>query len=760
MAETPRAREKHVTGAGQGLHKHGQGLNIGPTGASAPVGGGGGGTRSSGGIGGKLILIIILLLLGGGGGIGSLLGGLSGTGSVDQSYLSGSSEQYGELQNTGTLNTSVVEGSREKYTTIKGNGTDKITMMVYLCGTDLESKASMATNDLREMASADISDNVNVIVYTGGCSSWRTSQISSSVNQIYQVKKGSLTQLKANMGSKTMTDPETLTEFIKYASSNFPADRYELIFWDHGGGSVTGFGYDQKYPRSGSMTLEGIDTALKNSGIKFDIIGFDACLMATAENALMLSKYGDYLIASEETEPGIGWYYTDWLTKLSNNTSMPTTEIGKNICDDFVSKCAQLCRGQKTTLSVVDLAELSNTLPAKLSAFANNTAQLIKDKQYAQVSKARNGAREFSPSSRIDQVDLANLALNMGTTEGKELSDAILGAVKYNRTSSNITNASGLSIYFPYKKASYVDKIVKTYKKIGMSDDYSRCISSFAKMEVSGQAASGGTASPLSTLLGESASSYGEQAISSLLTQFLGGSVSSISGLDSSNTAFLSDRALSSDDVTSYIQMNMLSDSDLTWSDGNKIALSSDKWSLVQRIDKNVFLDDGEGFINLGLDNTYSIDGKAMIADTEKTWLAIDKQVVPYFHLDTVEEGDNYTITGRIPAFLNDEKVNLICVFDNEHPQGYIAGATYDYTEGETETVAKNLLELKNGDKLKFICDYYGYDGKYQNSYLFGDEITVSDSMEISDVTINDANIKITYLFVDIYNQQHWTPSI
>ena len=87
------------------------------------------------------------------------------------------------------------------------------------------------------------------------------------------------------------------------------------------------------------MTLDEINTALKDAGTKFDFVGFDACLMATYETAIMLNNHADYLIASEETEPGIGWYYTNWLTNLSENTSMPTIEIGQNIIDDFVTKC-------------------------------------------------------------------------------------------------------------------------------------------------------------------------------------------------------------------------------------------------------------------------------------------------------------------------------------------------------------------------------------------------------------------------------------
>lgn len=265
--------------------------------------------------------------------------------------------------------------------------------------------------------------------------------------------------------------------------------------------NVSGFGYDEKYAASGSMSLAEIDRALTDGGVKFDFVGFDACLMATTENALMLTKHADYLIASEETEPGIGWYYTDWLTEYSNDTSMSTLEIGKNIIDDFVDTCARRCSGQSTTLSIVDLAELETTIPETLTEFSTDTYNLIKNQEYAKVSNARSDAREFGSSSKINQVDLVHLAKNMGTEEGEALAEAILGSVKYNRTSSNMTNSHGLSIYFPFRKASMVDDAVETYEQIGLDDEYSRCIQAFASMEVSGQAMSGGTSSPVPSLM-------------------------------------------------------------------------------------------------------------------------------------------------------------------------------------------------------------------------------------------------------------------
>ena len=780
----PRGREKNVTQNSQGVHRRGEGLGTGPVGSGTSGGqgggrprqgsGGAGVTKGAVGLGLPAVIIVFLLMhfLGGGGGSPALnladfgSGGLASGGSYG--YQTSSGKVTNGWSDTdykmGVLDKEVAQGSRDKYTKIVGDGKDTVTLMVYMCGTDLESRSSMASSDMQEMAAANFGDNVNVIIYTGGCKSWKINGISNQVNQIYQIQNGSLKQLVSDDGSKVMTDPKTLSSFIQYCKKNFPADRNELILWDHGGGSVAGYGYDEKYASAGHMDLAEINNALKSGGVKFDFIGFDACLMATAETAMMLDEHADYLIASEETEPGIGWYYTNWLTKLGQNTSMPTLEIGKNIVDDFVSTCNSRCRGQLTTLSVIDLAEFSNTVPDNLNSFAQSVSSLISEKDYKTVSDARYGTREFAASTRIDQVDLAQLAMNMGTKEGEALADAIQKAVKYNRTSSNMTNAYGVSIYFPYKKASYVDTACKTYNNIGMGEDYSKCIRAFAKLGASGQIASGGSASPLNALLGSAlgsgSSGLGVNEITGMLNAFSGGSFN-LSGLTGSNTGFFTDRSLSMEDAAEYISEHSLDASALTWdiaADGTaSMTLPDEQWELIHSLDLNMFYDDGGGYVDLGLDNVYSFDDQgALLASTDRTWLAIDGQPVAYYHLDTVDDGENYTITGYVPAMLNGERVNLILVFDNENPHGYIAGAQPDYGD-EVEVVAKNMTELNDGDEIDFLCDYYSYSGEYQDSYYLGEKKTVSGPMEISNVEVGTGNVRVTYRFTDIYNQEYWS---
>ncbi len=785
----PRGRQQHIVGQGQGVYKRGDGLGTGPVGSGGrPTGG----SNSGGDRGSKkksplttIILLAVLLLGGGGAGLGGLLGGGSSQsgssgsavpqeivqqftgssaagslGSLLTSSFGGVSTGWTAGSNVGRLNTTVAPGAREKYTSILGSGKDTVTIMVYLCGTDLESKYKMGTADLTEMSAATLSDKVNVIVYTGGCRQWQNNVVSSSVNQIYKVESGGLRLLEKNMGTAAMTDPANLTRFIDYCAKHYPANRMDLIFWDHGGGSLSGYGYDEKNKSAGSMSLSGINKALTDANTKFDFIGFDACLMATLENALMLSNYADYLIASEETEPGVGWYYTNWLTELSKNTSMPTIEIGKNIVDDFVSVCAQKCRGQDTTLSVVDLAELSATVPETFRDFAVDTSELVQGKGYKTVSGARSSTREFAASSKIDQVDLVHLAANIGTDEAKAMNDALLGAVKYNKTSSTVTNAYGLSIYFPYQKTGKVKTAAQQYGAIGLDDEYTRCIEQFASMGAAGQAVSSNVSSlssnPLGALLGAAASSGGSSVASGeLVSQVLMELLASSSGFGRSLD-------LASDDTVAYLTENQFDSSQLVWlGEQPTISLSEEQWGLVNDLALSVYYDDGAGYIDLGLDNQFSFteDG-ALVGDYAGTWLSIDGQVIPYYYIGTVEDGDDYTITGYVPCLVNGERSELLLVFDTENPYGYIAGARSVYTGGETETVAKSVSELTEGDEIDFVCDYYTYAGKYENSYLFGEPWTYHADAEIGDAYLHADRVSAMYRFTDLYGQNYWTPVI
>lgn len=746
---------------------------------SGSQGGGSGPRRGGCGCGCLLLIVLIvgaLILFSAMGGIGNILGNYGMN--PDHALYS----QYGDMSDLlgGYVNTSGTPISQDygstqqlnltgapKRTSILGGGRDTVTVMIYMCGTDLEAKSGAATADLQEMLNARLSDSVNVLIETGGASQWHNSVISADTNQIYRLSGGGLQCLVPRVGSKSMTDPDTLSEFIRYCRQNFPANRYELILWDHGGGSTGGYGYDMKYPNSGSMTLDKLDTAFKDGGCTFDFIGFDACLMATLETALTLEKYGDYMIASEETEPGSGWYYTDWLNAVSENTSLSTPEIGKIIADTFVSNTPQ---GQ-TTLSVIDLAQIKDAASDKLTDFAKSVSKMISSGDYATVSNARSGVREFARSVHIDQVDLIDLARRIGNNESNDLADALESGIVYNRTGRGMGNSHGISIYFPFTDPSKVGGMLSTYDKIDMDKDYSECIRAFASLQLGGQMTAGGQAGSLTSLLGQLMGSgvpsqqvSGSGAIGGLLSSLLqSGDLSMLSGFTSGmDTGWIDGKMITAN--ADYYADNRLDQEALIFTenrDGDRILrLKESQWDLIQNVELSVFMDDGEGYIDLGMDNSVSFDDDGnLLADYDGTWMSIDGQAVSYYMISAEAHGDGaYTIRGRVPAMLNGELVDLILEFTEEQPYGQVLGAQTDYG-GASDTVAKGLTELKDGDKIDFLCDYYTYDGEYIDSYYLGEQMTVNGEPEIGTVYV-DESCRALYRLTDIYNNTYWTPTV
>ena len=213
--------------------------------------------------------------------------------------------------------------------------------------------------------------------------------------------------------------------------------------------------------------------------------------------------------------------------------------------------------------------------------------------------------------------------------------------------------------------------------------------------------------------------------------------------------------------LRAYLAENQFDGSALGWTDtadGAIVEMSENQWELVQTLHANMFFDDGEGFIDLGLDTVYDFDSAGnLMAPEECTWIAINEQPVAYYHESTVDDGEDYTITGRIPVLHNGDRAELVVEFTDEDPYGSVVGVRTVYTEGETDTVPKTKDTVAVGDTLDFVCDYYSYEGEYLDSYLLGEQMVVEGELEISDVYVDADAANLTYRFTDIYNQEYWT---
>lgn len=324
------------------------------------------------------------------------------------------------------------------------------TVLLYACGADLETAYGMATFNLHQILNAKFSakEKVNVIVMTGGSMQWQLEskylydpetgkspeQISGEYNQIWEAKgadakenPGKLVLLdkdgitgdgeKALPSTKElMSKPETLKAFINYGVKNYPAKKYDLILWDHGGGPAGGYGLDEHADVYECMSLAGIIDSLSDNDVirtagKFDFVDFDACLMNSVELNLALADYADYYIASPETEPGYGQDYKGWLNKLGEAPAYNTYELGKIIVDDFIEFYTNgTGAGQNGTLAVVDLKKLADSafIPTlkEMNTILSGEAD---DKKFYDEFAAGKDAIHYEASGACDLGNLVSL---------------------------------------------------------------------------------------------------------------------------------------------------------------------------------------------------------------------------------------------------------------------------------------------------------------------------------------------------------------
>ena len=337
----------------------------------------------------------------------------------------------------------------------------ELTILVYICGSDLESKEGEASTDIREMVSSGIggSGAVNVLLATGGASRWNGYSFSSRSVQYYRVDQSGPVLLK-DAGQMSMGDANTLSAFLRFGVSTAPAKRYILVLWDHGGGPVYGLCNDENY-QDESLSLAELKTGLTSGlqGNKLDIIGFDCCLMNCVDLCYDLYGIAEYSVLSQELVSGTGFDYDGWMNPIRTNPGIATEEIAKLMVDTYIAENSRGRDASTATMTVVASDQMPAVMQAA-NAFSSSLASQVSS-NLAAVVRLREQLTSFGEfldydaSDLVDVSDMCDAFSALLPQESAALKQAAQQAVCYNSTTSDIANyAHGMSFFMPYKTAS------------------------------------------------------------------------------------------------------------------------------------------------------------------------------------------------------------------------------------------------------------------------------------------------------------------
>jgi len=151
--------------------------------------------------------------------------------------------------------------------------------------------------------------------------------------KIWHIGEDHKTILLEDLGEVNMGSAATLSSFLEYAKSHYPADRYIISFYGHGG--AWGGACPDIDPSFDVLRMNDMKEALTGAG-GVDLVLFSApCLMGTFEGAYELRECTDVYIGSEGLSN-----YSFWKTvmgsislELNANPNVRNHELGKLIID-------------------------------------------------------------------------------------------------------------------------------------------------------------------------------------------------------------------------------------------------------------------------------------------------------------------------------------------------------------------------------------------------------------------------------------------
>ncbi|OIO01015.1 MAG: hypothetical protein COX65_09200 [Elusimicrobia bacterium CG_4_10_14_0_2_um_filter_56_8] len=315
--------------------------------------------------------------------------------------------------------------------------------------------------DMNEMEKIGSSDKVNIVVEMGRIAGYSSADGDWKTTRRFLVQKDNdfskvTSPVLADLGKTDMGDYKTLVNFVNWSKATYPARKYMLVVWNHGSGwdkaralDVTkGISYDDETGHHINTPQLGL--ALKEMG-GVNVYGSDACLMQMPEVTYEIRNYTDYIVGSEETEPGDGYTYDLFVGPIVANPAMNPYQAGKAAVDGYSDHYQSV--GQGSTQSLLK----SDTLDAFVSLVNDFVKAAMATGEQALAKTAAGGSQSYAV---YDNKDMGHFFDRYAaTTASAEVKSKALALKAYidgtlivhNRVNGEFTNGNshGIAAYMP-----------------------------------------------------------------------------------------------------------------------------------------------------------------------------------------------------------------------------------------------------------------------------------------------------------------------
>lgn len=662
-----------------------------------------------------------------------------------------------------------IQGDAEKET---------FTLMIYLCGTDLETENGFSTEALLEMISANVSPQgpLTVVVETGGTRSWWIDEIDAGKNQRWRMV-GEDMQLVDSLPRSSMGDPETLRDFIDFCMREYPSDRYGLILSNHGGGSTSGVcfdEFDEDYLSAPEIHDVLAQITQAYPPFRLTLFGVDACLMATFELASHVQPFADYMVASEELLPVEGFDYVTLFSTLEDNPAIDGQALGRVMVDSFFDKSLRNYPDDYLTMSVLDLAHMP-ALADAMDTIGEGLSQALEMGELATISRSRQRMRSFGDfsSTSSDMVDLRYFIEVYGELSGADVAQAqaaLEDVVLYSRyTESNLENVCGLSILLPMSTRGDYGEYADAYDPLSLYPQYStfldgyiaqmnegsyQIIAGMPSEQVDWPGMAGGTEPLFEAISHGRLWEIASSAHASPMGRFSGYRRTELSALA---------RAYGVEVEALLAYLDMLDAAERQGRFGQdgylaySLTLNDCDMAYLSYAEGNLMIDisdgDRQAYIDLGYLRDTRIDWErdAIYSRFDGEWPTLEGQFV-YMQDQSITDVSRRSL---ISAYVNGMDTYLLVVFDQDRPQGEVIGYTAGYNE--MGAPIRGYAKLTPGDII--IPQYYVFAYEDDEEFIFpllGETITYTGEPLMFEYTpLGGKGLSFAYAFclADIFGE-------